>query len=265
MSVERMFAMVLAMALTTLPLLSGCDMPGRPRPGPEVPRPETITSFDILYGENCAGCHGKNGDNGAATNLANPLYQALIDDASLRDVIANGEKGTLMPGFSVRSGGMLSDAQIDAIVQGMRARWRKENASGGDVLPPYKATHPGDATKGQAVYAAACARCHGDSAQHSGSAGSILDGSFLALIHEQTVRTTIIAGRPDIGEPDWRNHVPGRAMTDDEITDVSAWLIAQRPATPGQPYPNAKPVSQIPGEAPSEAANAGGIAKFTKP
>ena len=70
-------------------------------------------------------------------------------------------------------------------------------------------------------------------AQHPGSAGSILDGSFLALINEQTVRTTIVAGRPDIGEPDWRNHIPGRAMTDDEITNVSAWLIAQRPANAG--------------------------------
>ena len=46
-------------------------------------------------------------------------------------------------------------------------------------------------------------------AQDRGSAGSILDGSFLALINEQTVRTTIIAGRPDIGDPDWRNHIPG--------------------------------------------------------
>lgn len=266
MSADRKFAAMLATALATLPLLSGCDMPGRPRPGPEVPRPEAITSFDTLYGENCAGCHGKNGDNGAATNLANPLYQALIDDASLRDVIANGEKGSLMPGFSVRSGGVLSDVQIDAIVQGMRTRWKKENASGGDVLPPYKATHSGDAAKGQGVYAAACARCHGDSAQHSGSAGSILDGSFLALINEQTVRTTIIAGRPDIGEPDWRNHIPGRAMTDDEITDVSAWLIAQKPATPGQPYPNAKPVSQLAGEAPSsQATKAKEPTKSTKP
>ena len=261
MSAERMFAGMLALAL---PLLSGCDMPGRPQPGPEVPRPETVTSFDTLYGENCAGCHGKNGDSGSATNLANPLYQALIDDASLRDVIANGEKGTLMPGFSLRSGGSLTEAQIDAIVRGIQARWRKENASGGDTLPPYKAVHPGDLTKGQAVYAAACARCHGDS-HNPGTAGSILDGSFLDLINEQTVRTTIIAGRPDIGEPDWRSHIPGRAMTDGEITDVSAWLIAQKPATPGQPYPNAKPVAQLPGNAQQQTAKESGPSKPTKP
>ena len=41
--------------------------------------------------------------------------------------------------------------------------------------------------KGKAVYAMACARCHGASAQQPGKAGSILDGSFLALINEQTI------------------------------------------------------------------------------
>jgi len=228
-----------------VPLLIGCDLPGRPPAGPEVPRPEMVKSFDTLYGQNCAGCHGKDGDNGSAVNLANPEYEALIDDATLRDVIANGEKGTLMPGFAAKSGGPLTEDQVDAIVQGIRARWKKDGALAGQDPPPYKAAHPGDVSKGLAVYTMACAHCHGIDAHQHGSAGSILDGSFLALINEQTVRTTIIAGRPDIGEPDWRNHIPGRAMTDDEITNVSAWLIAQRPAIPGQPYPNAQPTGEV--------------------
>jgi mono/diheme cytochrome c family protein len=118
----------------------------------------------------------------------------------------------------------------------MRASWSKPDVLAGQNAPAYKATHAGDLTKGPAVYAAACSGCHGASAKQPGTAGSILDGSFLALINEQTVRTTIVAGRPDIGQPDWRSHIPGRALTDDEITNVSAWLIAQKPATPGQPY-----------------------------
>ena len=244
---QRIFAAVLGLAgpLLAIPVLTGCDMPGRPQPGPEVPRPEAVTSFDILYGENCAGCHGKNGDNGAATNLANPEYQALIDDVSMRDVIANGKKGSLMPGFSIRRGGPLTEAQIDAdrsraCGHGGRRRIRLEERLLRRTRLPVRVTQPGaKRSMGRPVHG-----CHGETAQHPGSAGSILDGSFLALINEQTVRTTVIAGRPDIGEPDWRNHIPGRAMTDDEITDVSAWLIAQRPTTPGQPYPNAKPTSQ---------------------
>ena len=236
-----------------IPLLCGCDLPGRPKPGPEVSRPEAVMVFDTLYGQNCAGCHGANGQNGAATDLENPEYEALIDDASLRDWIANGEKGTLMPGFSTRAGGNLTDAQIEAIMRGMRSRWSKENAFAGETPPPYKAALSGDIAKGRLVYAEACARCHGAVGQKTGQAGSILDGSFLALINEQTVRTTIIAGRPDIGEPDWRGHIQGRPMTDQEITEVCAWLVAQKAATPGQPYPNAKPASEVPGEARPQA------------
>ena len=254
---------VAGIAGLAIPWLVACDLPGRPQPGPEVPRPESVLAFDTLYGENCAGCHGKNGDHGAAANLANPIYQALVDDARLRDVIANGEKGTLMTAFAIKAGGPLTDAQIEAIVQGIRARWKKENALAGENPPPYKAAHPGDPSKGQAVYAMACARCHGNDAQHRGSAGSILDGSFLALINEQMVRTTILAGRPDIGQPDWRGHIPGRALTDDEITNVSAWLIAQRPTAPGQPYPNTQQTSEKPGEEQPKAGDQ--PSKATKP
>lgn len=218
--------------------LAGCNLPGKPKAGPEVPRPEEVFRFETLYGANCAGCHGANGQNGGAMNLANPEYQALIDDASMREVIAKGEKGTLMPAFAQENGGQLTDRQVDALVAGIRESWRKENVFGGETPPPYKAIHSGDAAKGKAVYGIACARCHGVSAQEPGQAGSILDGSFLALINEQMLRTTVIAGRPDIGEPDWRGHIPGRAMTDDEVTDVSAWLLTQRPQNPGQPYPN---------------------------
>jgi cytochrome c oxidase cbb3-type subunit III len=219
--------------------MAGCNLPGRPEPGPEVPRPEEEMSFDKLYGANCAGCHGANGQGGAAMMLANPKYQALIDDATMRDVIAKGEKGTLMPGFSKQAGGELTDAQIDALMKGMRERWRKADAFGADTPPPYKATHEGDPGQGQAVYRVACAHCHGESAQKPGKNGSILDGSLLALVNEQSIRTLVIAGRPDIGQPDWRGQIAGSPLTDDEISSLTAWLMSQRPARPGQPYANA--------------------------
>ena len=184
--------------------------PARPKPGPEVPRPEAVLSFETLYGENCAGCHGKTGENGPATDLANPEYEALIDDASLRDVIANGEKGTLMPAFGMRGGGPLTDAQIDGIIAGhARAMEEGECLRRGDTPPPYKAAHPGDIGKGQAFTPPHVRAAMAPTRNSLASAGSILDGSFLASINEQTMRTTILAGRPDIGEPDWRGPYPG--------------------------------------------------------
>ena len=246
---------IATLGVCTLALLAavGCNLPGKPKAGPEVPRPEEVMAFDKLYGDNCAGCHGAEGRNGSATNLANPKYEAWIDDATLRDVIAKGEKESLMPAFAVESGGVLTDQQIDALVKGMRERWRKGDAFGGETPPPYKASHPGDAGRGKAVYAIACARCHGVTREQPGKAGSILDGSFLALVNEQTIRSTIVPGRPDIGEPDWRGHIPGRAMTDEEVTDVSAWLMSQKPVLPGQPYPNRNVLSGKPGDEPPSA------------
>ena len=232
---------------------AGCNLPGKPKAGPEVPRPEEVMQFDKLYGDNCAGCHGVDGRNGSATNLANPEYEAWIDDATLRDVIAKGDKQSLMPAFALESGGVLTDQQIDALVTGMRERWNRGDPFGGELPPPYRASHAGDPAEGKTVYAIACARCHGLTREQPGKAGTILDGSFLALVNEQTIRTTIVAGRPDIGEPDWRGHIPGRAMTDDEVADVSAWLMSQKPPLPGQPYPNPNPLSGKPGEEPPSA------------
>jgi cytochrome c oxidase cbb3-type subunit 3/ubiquinol-cytochrome c reductase cytochrome c subunit len=214
-----------------------------------VPRPEAVMSFDKLYAQNCAGCHGVDGQNGAATNLANPVYEALVDDATLRDVIANGEKDTLMPAFGQSSGGNLTDAQVNALVSGMRARWSKGNVLAGQNALPYKASQGGNADDGKRVYAMACARCHGAVGQKAGPAGSILDGSFLALVNPQMIRTTVIAGRPDLGHPDWRGYVPGHPLTDSDVSDVTVWLLAQRPANPGQPYPDSSTTAEKPGEA----------------
>ena len=61
------------------------------------------------------------------------------------------------------------------------------------------------------------------------------------------IRTTVIAGRPDLGHPDWRGYVPGHPLTDSDVSDVTAWLLAQRLANPGQSYPDNSTTSEKPG------------------
>jgi cytochrome c oxidase cbb3-type subunit III len=232
----RQHAAGLELCLLTMSLMACGRMPGRPSGGPEVPRPEEVTSFKVLYAENCAGCHGKDGQNGPATNLANSTYQALVDDTTLREITAKGQKGTLMPGFAEQSGGPLTEAQVDVIVRGMRERWRRPD--GPSNVPPYMPHTKPNLQHGAQVYAQACSRCHGAGLQNPGSAGSVLDGSFLGLISDQVLRTTTIAGRPDLGMPDWRNEMAGKPLADQDVTDVVAWIGSQRPKAPGQPYPN---------------------------
>ncbi len=225
-----------ASALTFLLLLAGCDnMPGKPGPEPEVPNPAKVVSFDKLYPQNCSGCHGANGQRGAAIALNNPAYLALVDDATLKSVIANGYKGGLMPGFAASAAGMLTDEQINAIVTGLRTHWGKGNVLAGLNAPPYADSSAGDVAHGGQVYAMACANCHG-AAGTGAKKGSILNGSYLALMNAQSLRTIVIVGRPEWGMPDWRGDIKGRSLTNQEVTDVVAWLGAQGQSYPGQPY-----------------------------
>jgi cytochrome c oxidase cbb3-type subunit 3 len=212
-------------------------LPGRPGPGPEVRRPEDIVDFEALYQQNCSACHGAEGKGGAAAALADPNYLSFADDATLRSVTANGIPGTSMPGFAQSAGGMLTDHQVDVLVQQMRARWARPEALAGTAPPPYRADVSGDKQRGAGVYRTFCVSCHGPDGKGGAKAGSIVEREYLALVTDQALRTAVIVGRPDSGAPDWRNNLPGRPMTDQEVTDVVAWLAAQRPQNPDPSSP----------------------------
>jgi mono/diheme cytochrome c family protein len=245
-SAQRRFALhnVLALATAAFFAMTGCGrMPGRPGPGPEVLRPEQVLDFSILYKANCAACHGENGRNGAAISMANPEYLAIAGEDNLRQITANGVPGKLMPPFAKSAGGMLTDQQINVLVHGMMHQWGRPDLFAGQTVPTYKATLSGDTVRGQQAFGTFCARCHGvsgEGANENGKGaqkvGSLVDVSYLALISDQSLRSITIAGLPDEGMPDWRTDA-AQPMTDQQITDIVAWLASKRSANPGQPYP----------------------------
>lgn len=218
-------------------LLSACGTPhGQPDGNAEELAPSEILDFVTLYAENCAACHGENGRGGAAIALADPVYLALADDHTIRTVIANGVRGTAMPAFAESSGGLLTKQQIEVITQQIRARWSKAGILDGANPPSYSAKSDGDPERGQTVYQTYCESCHGPDGRGGPKGSGITNDSFLALISDQGLRTAIIAGRPELGAPDWRGNVRGKSMSDQEVTDVVAWLISHRVEAPGQPY-----------------------------
>ena len=234
------------LGLFTVGLLGCANAPGRPRPGEMPVVPNEISDFGALYGQNCAGCHGAEGKGGAAISLANPVYLAIADDAVLHRATANGVPGTTMPAFAQSAGGMLTDKQVEAIVSGIREHWAQPDIFHGADPPPYSSSAPGDPARGSQVYATYCSSCHGAAGHGGPKASSIVDGSFLALVSDQELRTIVIAGRPELGAPDWQNDVPGMPMTAQGISDVVAWLASQRPKFPGQPFPaTAKAMGEI--------------------
>jgi cytochrome c oxidase cbb3-type subunit III len=228
---------VFATAGIVLLFAAGCDrLPGRPRADEGPLRPSKVKDFAALYGRNCAGCHGAEGRPGAAIALVDPVYLALVDDATIRRIAAGGVPGTAMPAFAKSAGGTLTDEQIDILVRGIRARWARSGALGSATAPPYAAP-PGDPRRGAQPYANYCASCHGPSGEGGTHGGSIVDGSYLGLVSDQGLRTAVLVGRPALGMPDWRGDGSRAPMTAQDVADVVAWLLARRPQFPGQPYP----------------------------
>jgi mono/diheme cytochrome c family protein len=235
------FLAIAALLLLSLGGLVRMILPDRPRVEPPFKAPDEILDFDALYAQNCSGCHGNNGRNGPATPVGDRTYLAIADDSVIRRATANGVSGTPMPPFAQSAGGMLTDKQVEVLVNGIRNRWATPRTQTGIGLPPYSAAM-GDPSRGAKAFSVYCASCHGENGTGGPKASSIVSGSFLALTSDQGLRTSVIVGHPEFGFPDWQNDMPGHPMSGQEISDVVAWMAAQRPKYPGQPYavsPNA--------------------------
>ena len=139
-----------------------------------------------------------------------------------------------MPAFARRAGGMLTDEQIDAIVTGIRARWANPRCDRRrPTCRPMRIAVTGRRAAGSGSSSRRTARRV--TARAAGATRRQLDratASYLALVSDQGLRTTVIAGRPDLGAPDWRGNVPGGRWRTQDIADVVAWLAAQRLRVP---------------------------------
>lgn len=226
-----------AFAVLPLILLAACSAPnGQPQKGSEPVAPNQVVDFGTLYAQNCSACHGVEGRGGASIALANPVYLAIADETAVHNVVAKGVHGTSMPPFAQSAGGMLTDEQITVITSGMFSHWGRKGILDGINPPSYAAKTAGDAARGEIVFGTYCASCHGSKGDGGSKASAISNDSFLALVSDQGLRTIVITGRPELGAPDWLENVSGKPMSDQEITDVVAWLASRRVRSPGQPY-----------------------------
>jgi mono/diheme cytochrome c family protein len=78
-----------------------------------------------VYTERCSACHGEHGRGDGPTapalqppprDFGNADFWKTHTAADLRAVVKGGKPGTMMPGFQ----GVLSDAEIDAVVASLR-------------------------------------------------------------------------------------------------------------------------------------------------
>jgi cytochrome c oxidase cbb3-type subunit 3 len=203
-------------------VLSSCDVPGQ-RSAEALPiRPSEVADFATLFSQNCSGCHGKDGQGALTVGIGMPAYLAIADDATIRHVVEEGRPGTAMPAFVQKAGGLLTEAQVDILVRGIRS-WAKPAPPDNNTPPVYATSQPGDAARGQNVFTAFCVSCHSPDGRGE---RAIADSSYLALVTDQHLRTVTIVGLPNVGMPDWRSY--RKPLSDADVADVVAWLGAQR-------------------------------------
>lgn len=173
-----------------------------------------------LYAENCAVCHGLNGEGiGPTPPLNNPALASMPYD-DLFKTIARGRYGTSMPAWSKDDGGPLSDYQISELVSLVQSGdWQ---ATGDRVVnlglaPLIPFTTQPDPTLLEAVaalpdgetlksaltiYANSCVACHGADGLGSALAPALNDPAVRAKSAEELTRT-ITFGSPGTRMSAW--------------------------------------------------------------
>jgi cytochrome c oxidase cbb3-type subunit 3 len=249
-------------------LIAGCDFPGRPDPDDRPVPANQVLEFGALYQKNCSGCHGADGTLGPAPPLNDPLFRAIVPETELMDILKKGRNKTLMPAFARENGGSLTAAQIQVLVheikgipyqviakpgspasvevvldaRGISPKWGPPGKPGSGLPysrePSTEANGSSNAKEiaGTAVFARACATCHGDYGQGVAQGGTlnhtINDPIFLSLCSDQVLRRYVITGRPDLGMPGFADASPGnphfQPLTDEEVTDLVALLASWR-------------------------------------
>ncbi len=113
--------------------------------------PDDYVRADIEYGaklftEQCATCHGDNGDGVAGVNLKSGKFKNAVTDPQLRTVITNGFPAAGMPAFA------FNPSELTGIVAYLRNMSTFDRGSG----------IKGDTTRGHAIFdgKGACLSCH---------------------------------------------------------------------------------------------------------
>ncbi|HEX5636246.1 MAG TPA: c-type cytochrome [Gammaproteobacteria bacterium] len=151
-----------------------------------------------LYVDNCAICHGHQGQGGVGIPLGLEAFLAQTPDEYIRRTIRVGRPGRIMPSFY-----RLSNQDIDAIITHIRS-WRDIRAPAWNASP-IKA----DSVKGKVLFDAHCVSCHGKDARGGKGTGlmfsrprdlpisppSLNNQGFLNSVSDVMLKTIITHGR----------------------------------------------------------------------
>lgn len=79
------------------------------------------TEGQTLYGQNCASCHGAEGEGGTGPALNSQQFQTVTSDEQARQLVSVGVPGTSMSAWSQDFGGPFTSQQIRAVATYVRS------------------------------------------------------------------------------------------------------------------------------------------------
>ncbi len=192
---------------------------------------EQVALGQQLFTNNCATCHGDNGEGDRGPALNDKKLLKTTEDARIFSLIGSGVPGTAMPSWSQTYGGPLTDEQIRDLVTFIR-NWE---ATAQDVAKP-KPTP--DAYQGQVIFESICYTCHGINGQGTDRAPALNSKELLAKFDDNWFRQTVAEGRPAKGMPTW-----GKVLAPQQIEDVVAYIRSWQSTAPLIPTPSATAIT----------------------
>lgn len=178
-----------------------------------------------LYVENCAVCHGVDGQGRIGASLE--AFSGIDPTAVLTQTIARGIEGSFMPAWGEQYGGPLSAQDIEDIASYVLAAFEGTEPIEPlpDYQPPQLAPLPeveGDPASGAVVYQQNCRPCHGESGE--GRFGRPLATSWAGTRPDLFIRQVVSEGISGTVMPAW-SQANGGPLTEDEIADVAAFVL----------------------------------------
>ncbi len=186
-----------------------------------------------IYAQNCAVCHGADGEGRVGATLSKD-WPSIRPDLVTKDTIAKGVVGSPMPAWSQENGGPLSNEQIEAVVYYILS-WQTGGAP--QYLPqdtptarPQISPVPdveGDPNQGRALYDLNCALCHGENGE--GRFGATLAKAWPSFRPDLSIKATIERGVEGSYMPAWSQENGGPlspADIDDLVSYVMSWDVS---------------------------------------
>jgi mono/diheme cytochrome c family protein len=202
-----------------------------------------------LYADNCAVCHGENGQGRVGATLAKN-WPSIRPELTVENIIVNGVPGSAMPAWSQANGGPLSTAEVEALVYYILS-WSAGGPPEIDLGPtptlrPVMTPPPdvtGDPNAGAVLYDQNCAVCHG--ANGEGRVGATLDKVWSSIRPDLSVKNVVSNGISGSAMPAW-SQANGGPLSETQINDLTAFVLTWQETAPAAPTQVVQPVVNPP-------------------